>query len=53
MEKVNLFEMFAAFSAYNNQKIVGELNNQELKLSKLKGASYGINMILKINCFWL
>ena len=53
MEKVNQFEKFVAFSDYYNPKIVGELNNQELKLGKLKGASYGINTILKMNCFCL
>ena len=53
MEKVNLFEKFAAFSDYYNPKIVGELNNQQVKLAKLKSASYGINMILKMNYFWL
>ena len=47
MGKVSLFEKFVAFSNYYNPKIVAELNNQEVKLAKLKGTSYGINMILR------
>jgi len=37
MSKVNLFEKFSLFDSYWNPKIVGELNNQYIKLAKLKG----------------
>ena len=37
MEKVNLKEKFALFNDYWNPKIVGELNNQHVKLVKFKG----------------
>ena len=38
MEKVNLTEKFAQFSEHWRPKVVGELNGQEIKLVKLKGA---------------
>lgn len=37
MEKVNLAEKLSLFSDYYNPRIVGELNNQQVKLAKLKG----------------
>ena len=37
MEKVNLTEKFSLFTDFYNPKIVGELNNQHVKLAKLKG----------------
>ncbi len=37
MSKVNLFEKFSLFDSYWDPKIVGELNNQYVKLAKLKG----------------
>ena len=37
MEKVNLTEKFSLFNDYYNPRIVGELNNQHVKLVKLKG----------------
>ena len=37
MEKVNLAEKFSLFTDYYNPRIVGELNNQHVKLAKLKG----------------
>ena len=37
MRKVNLAEKFAMFSDCWNPRIVGELNGQYVKLSKLKG----------------
>lgn len=37
MEKVNLTEKLAMFSAYWQPHIVGELNGQQVKLAKLKG----------------
>ncbi len=37
MEKVNLSDKFARFSAHWEPKIVGELNGQQVKLVKLKG----------------
>lgn len=37
MEKVNLAEKFSLFNDYYNPRIVGELNNQHVKLAKLKG----------------
>ena len=37
MEKVNLAEKFSLFNDYYNPRIVGELNNQHVKLVKLKG----------------
>ena len=38
MEKVNLAEKFARFSEHWRPKVVGELNGQEVKLVKFKGA---------------
>lgn len=38
MDKVNLSNKLAQFSAYWQPKIVGELNGQQVKLVKLKGA---------------
>ena len=38
MDKVNLTEKFALFSAYWQPKIVGALNGQHVKLGKFKGA---------------
>ena len=37
MEKVNLSDKFARFTAHWEPKIVGELNGQQVKLVKLKG----------------
>lgn len=37
MDKVNLAEKLALFTDYYNPRIVGELNNQHVKLAKLKG----------------
>lgn len=37
MQKVNLTEKFSLFTDFYNPKIVGELNNQHVKLAKLKG----------------
>ena len=37
MEKVNLAQKFELFSDYWNPKIVGELNQQHVKLVKLQG----------------
>lgn len=37
MEKVNIAEKLTQFSDYYNPRIVGELNNQQVKLAKLKG----------------
>ena len=37
MEKVNLIEKFSLFTDFYNPKIVGELNNQHVKIAKLKG----------------
>lgn len=37
MEKVNLAEKLSLFTDYYNPRIVGELNNQHVKLAKLKG----------------
>ncbi|HEV8714632.1 MAG TPA: cupin domain-containing protein [Candidatus Binatia bacterium] len=38
MEKVNLAEKFAQFNEHWRPKVVGELNGQEVKLVKFKGA---------------
>lgn len=38
MKKVNLSEKFSQFDGYWEPKIVGELNGQQVKLAKLKGA---------------
>ncbi|HEX8071839.1 MAG TPA: cupin domain-containing protein [Pyrinomonadaceae bacterium] len=38
MEKVNLKEKLALFSEHWRPKIVGELNGQQVRLAKLKGA---------------
>ncbi|MBK7561376.1 MAG: cupin domain-containing protein [Chitinophagaceae bacterium] len=38
MEKVILTEKFSLFSDYFNPRIVGELNGQQVKLVKFKGA---------------
>jgi len=37
MRKVNMAEKFSLFHGYWEPKIVGELNNQFVKLAKLKG----------------
>ena len=37
MDKVNLGQKFATFTDYFNQRIVGELNGQHVKLVKVKG----------------
>jgi len=37
MKKVNLAEKFATFTEHYSPKIVGELNGQHVKLTKLKG----------------
>lgn len=37
MDKVNLKEKFGKFSEYWNPKIIGELNEQHVKLAKFKG----------------
>ena len=38
MKKVNLTEKLSRFSDYWNPRIVGELNGQQVKLAKFKGA---------------
>ena len=38
MKKVNLKEKLAKFSDYWNPRIIGELNGQQVKLAKFKGA---------------
>lgn len=37
LNKVNLAEKFSLFDGYWEPKIAGELNNQHIKLAKLKG----------------
>jgi mannose-6-phosphate isomerase-like protein (cupin superfamily) len=37
MNKVNLVEKFSSFSEHWNPKVAGELNGQQVKLSKFKG----------------
>ena len=37
MEKVNIAQKLSLFTDYWNPRIVGELNNQHVKLAKLKG----------------
>lgn len=37
MRKVNLEEKFSQFSDHWNPRIIGELNNQHVKLAKFKG----------------
>ena len=37
-QKVNLAEKFASFDEYWSPKVVGELNGQQVRLSKMKGA---------------
>lgn len=38
LQKVNLAEKFSRFSDHWNPRVVGELNGQQVKLVKLKGA---------------
>lgn len=38
LEKVNLAEKFAAISEHWRPRLAGELNGQEIRLAKLKGA---------------
>jgi len=38
MEKVNIAEKFSLFDDYWNPRIVGELNEQYVKMAKFKGA---------------
>jgi mannose-6-phosphate isomerase-like protein (cupin superfamily) len=37
MERINLADKLARFSDYWNPRVVGELNGQQVKLTKLKG----------------
>jgi len=37
LKKVNLAEKFSSFGGYWEPKIAGELNNQYVKIAKLKG----------------
>lgn len=37
IQKVNLLEKFSTFSEHWSPKIVGELNQQQVKIAKLKG----------------
>jgi len=37
MEKINIADKLSLFSDYWNPRIVGELNEQHVKLAKLKG----------------
>ncbi len=37
MDKVNINEKLSLFSDYGNQRVVGELNGQQVKLVKQKG----------------
>src|SRR5947209_3865237 len=37
MEKVNIAEKLSKFSDYWNPRVVGDLNNQQVRLVKLKG----------------
>ena len=37
MEKINLLQKFSLFKEHWNPKIVGELNNQQVKLVKFQG----------------
>jgi mannose-6-phosphate isomerase-like protein (cupin superfamily) len=37
MDKINLLEKFNLFSEHWSPKIIGELNGQQVKLTKLKG----------------
>lgn len=37
MQKVNIAEKFTRFNDYCNPRIIGELNNQQVKAVKLKG----------------
>jgi mannose-6-phosphate isomerase-like protein (cupin superfamily) len=37
MEKINVFEKLALFTDHWNPRIIGELNNQHVKIAKLKG----------------
>ncbi|MBX2961574.1 MAG: cupin domain-containing protein [Cyclobacteriaceae bacterium] len=37
MEKINLHEKFSQFADHWNPRIVGELNGQQVKVTKLKG----------------
>lgn len=61
-DTVNLQEKFDAFSEYWSPKVVGELNGQQVKLAKLKGAFiwhhharedevfYGVQGTLRMAC---
>ncbi len=51
MEKVNIEQKLSLFSDFGNQRIVGELNGQHVKLVKQKGELSGTSMIMKMNCF--
>ena len=37
MEKINLFEKFTRIQSYWDPKIIGDLNNQQIKIVKFKG----------------
>jgi hypothetical protein len=52
MQVVNLAQKFDAFQDYFNPKIVGELNNFQVKLVKVQGESCGTTMTRKTRCLW-
>ena len=53
MEVVNLARKFATFNDHYSPKIVGELNNFQVKLVKIRASSCGTAMTLKMRCSWL
>jgi hypothetical protein len=51
MQKINLAEKLATFSDYFNPRVVGELNEQLVKLVKFQGELCGTTMRMKTNYF--
>ena len=52
MKTVSLKEKFSLFSDYCNPRILGEVNDCQVKAVKLKANLSGIFMKTKMKCFW-
>ena len=53
MQTVNLRQKFSLFSDHWKQRIVGELNDSQIKVVKIKGNSSGTIMTVRTNSSWL
>ena len=50
----NLLQAAKQLSDYWSPRVVGQINDQYVKVAKVKASLFGINMILKMKCssFW-